>query len=176
MEVTVGIDIGFKNFGICIVNYKTNTDWKIIKWDILNLGIKKNSSLVNISIAVKNILLVYCNNLIITNVIIEQQPKKRIIMERILMCCIDYFTYCHMKSKIQLMKSQDKFDVCPGTICPKGSKNYSNRKDLSIVVGKLCIDDKLNTNINTHPHYKKLDDLYDALLMILSFHKYRYIN
>jgi hypothetical protein len=109
----------------------------------------------------------------IHTIIIEAQPKKRLIMERILCYTVCYLRTNYSNAKIYIKRSQDKFSI-NNIKCPK---NYTERKRMAVEIGYKCLSDK--RNIHNHDpiikwldKFNKKDDLFDAFLLILKFVNY----
>jgi hypothetical protein len=165
MDLTIGIDIGTKNYAICAIEYTSVDKWSIIKYAICDI---RSDPIVQLSSELTKFLVDFTDRKAVF--VIEDQPGKQKIMERILGATIMYIVCNRKNDKYLLMKAKDKFKVCAGITIPKGKTSYRDRKKLSIRLGSDCI--KKNKSLDAF-HNQKLDDLYDSLLMCLSFNGHR---
>lgn len=145
----LGIDVGVKNLGLCIVNVKKNVYNIIcIKIDVSNLNYSLLESIYNMYMLDKMDI-----------VLIEQQFKG--------IRNIKYYGFllCFFQSKQKKIIS-----IKPPTYNAGINNNsYYNRKKHSINVLKSIID-KCD-NVKYINKYKKLDDIADALCLILKYNK-----
>ena len=147
------------NYAYCIVEWKSTKSWRIIGWSVVNTYIKKTCGVVKISDKMEEVLrnILSVVTLPINVIIVEAQPGRRLIMERILCTTINYLKYVYspyivnthgIKPKVCIRRSQDKFSVLkeinkyPKWL--KGRKNYCKRKEMAVLIGYICLQDKRN--------------------------------
>jgi hypothetical protein len=194
----IGIDIGYINFALCVIEfYPDENNWKPLWMSNSSIGIAGRDGPIKISRQVSRTLdnifkklneklkLDFINkskdNL---DVVIESQPKKKLIMERILMSVIDYFTYRGIvdHERIFTRGSNTKYKIFStinnSSINKKfgrhgrGKKGYASRKQKSVKIGKYILLQSINGELWMDwidRKFKKQDDLFDALLIILNF-------
>lgn len=173
----LGIDIGMKNYSYCIVSWTSHDEWFVKHWEVLDTNIKKTMGVVIVAKKMRDFLNKVFKkiDINISSAIIEAQPKKRLIMERILCNTVDYLI--NKDIDVHIRRSQDKFSIAINCPIYKGQSNYKKRKDLAIEVGYLCLKDDRNvyshdTIIKWLDGFKKKDDLFDAFLLIMKFMNY----
>lgn len=169
----IGIDIGIVNFALSVVDINNNNSWHISWMNILDTSIKRYDNPIDIYNKVTSLLSTHIGDIVPDKVIIESQPGRRLVMERIVMAVIGYFRGA---VDIKLIRSPMKYKIDKSIIgYPKGKKNYSNRKQMAIDLGQKCLSDERNEYIETNKtrlqwindNFKKKDDLYDAFLLPL---------
>lgn len=175
MKRVVGIDIGVVNFSLFEITWSQHNKWYSDWFGLYDTGIKKWDNLVRISDKMETVL-----DLALSDaphmpdiVVIEKQPGKSLLMERICMSCVNYFKFMHPNVHVELMRSDKKFAVG----CIKCPRTYKLRKSKSIEIAFSCLADSDNfydqsMMINLIKSEKKKDDIADCLLMCL--HKVGY--
>jgi hypothetical protein len=176
VSASIGIDIGMKNYGISIIEWKGDNKWKPLLIGVFDTKIKKGCGTVKISVLMNKFLddiLISLSNVAdkIECVIIESQPGKRSIMERILQSTISYFVMKIGIKNVFTKRSGPKFSV-GGIKCPS---TYKKRKNMSIIIGHRCLSQFPIWIKYISDNFMKTDDIYDSLLLILHYYKYYYI-
>jgi hypothetical protein len=185
--IILSVDIGFVNYSFVCFYWDSVSSWKPIYVTNQNTGLKKSSNIIQISKNIKKMFDEFIDILTkqkfsIDEVIIEKQPGKRLIMERIFAVTVSYFTILYPKIKIKMCIR--KFDVVINSNSNSnihGRKNYHKRKLLAVEIGKKCLFDKTNKfcleNIDIcnwiDEKFEKKDDIFDAILLVLSYQGYK---
>ena len=155
----LSIDIGIKNFAICLMNKD-----EIIFWQVLEL--QKNCKVIKWEILIKKlheILLVITNNNRIDKVFIEQQmtQKMKMLVIGVLMFFISKEIDCsiiHAKNKLKNFPS------------PKGKKNYNKRKKLAVSLTRFyLLQEKYYPLMESFNNSPKKDDLADSFLYCINY-------
>ena len=179
----IGIDIGIRNFAYCVVDWYSSCRWKVKEINDINTGIRKTCNVVLLHKKMYVIMDKIFENIPIPRVdcvIVEAQPGKRLVMERVLCAVISYILLKNPETKVLIRRSQDKFsiDSSMGGRYPRGRKNYNARKALSIDLGFRCLNDSKNSFDHEaivtwiERTFKKKDDIFDAFLLILKYKGY----
>lgn len=155
----LSIDIGMKNYAVCMMKYDKN-DIYVESIGVYDTNIRKTDNIIMIGKKIQTLLTGIIDDDIITEVIIEKQPGKRLIMERIFDATSLYFYFTFPNCKVFYVRSDKKF--CIFDIENK-CKNYRDRKNLAIKIGKLFLSNNLNSYILYK--FKKHDDIYDCIVM-----------
>ena len=181
-EIVYGIDIGFKNMGISCIKWYDKNHWEVKLLKNYDTGINKKDSTITISKKIKifldNFVRIngygFDDKTIVKTIIVERQPNKRRIMNKITMSIINYFTFIYSKeTNVILMNSMAKFK------CNHDFKThtYNDRKKASVSLGCTFLLDETNSISNTKFYnyvinINKKDDMFDALLLILKYLNY----
>lgn len=158
-KLILGIDVGIKNFAVCMLEPLSKT---IKYWKVYDLGVVKNDdklTVVNKVLAtLKLIPEAYCS------VYVEAQPGKNRKMDYIEMIVLSYYSVICIP--ICRIKSQDKFKKLFRISCPTGKRNYKLRKDhaVSYVNETVPLGSKARDYFD---YQEKKDDLADAYCICL---------
>lgn len=190
--LVLGIDIGLVNYAISCIEWINQNEWKVVYANIHDTKLKKTSTVIQITAGIKamfdNLLKIKDkdgNVFKFDYIVIEKQPGKRLIMERIYSATIAYFMYFY--PLIPIKPTIKKFDILSldSTILSslKGKKNYKNRKNFSVMVGKYCLCLQSNKYCKENTgicqwidiSFAKQDDVYDSILLILSHFKCKFL-
>lgn len=162
---TLSIDIGIKNFAYSIIDI----DFKIKEWNVLDIG----KMIVN-TIKIIDDLQLYKK---CSKVVIEKQPTKNVKMKQLENMLHCYFIIKGVLNEDSNITIVDIFNPKNKLGCNHvtGSKNYRERKKISIELCNLFLNSNIEQN-NTMSHRfsssKKKDDLSDCLLQGLVSMKY----
>lgn len=155
----LGIDIGIKNFAVCMIEPET----KAIKfWKIYDLGINFNddklTSISKVLIVLKMIPEHY------NKVAVEAQPGKNKKMDYIEVTVLTYYSTVGMP--VCRIQSRGKFTKLLNMKCPTGKKNYELRKELAVsyVEDSIVMGDPARIYFDSQ---EKKDDLADAYCICL---------
>lgn len=171
----LGIDIGIRNYAYCIVESITNSSWRIKRWKNVDTGLKKTTGVVKIGERMIKVMQEIFENWDVKVCVIEAQPGKRLIMERVLCYTVAYIQHKFPKTEVHIRRSDKKFSVWREYDGKR--RNYLGRKKLAVDIGFMAIKAGAENAKDILPiisGVQKKDDLFDALLLVLKYMGYSF--
>jgi hypothetical protein len=152
----IGIDIGTRNFAICILEIPSK---EIKFWKVYDPEIRESDSKLQ---TCRKILEILRKLPVVRQVFVEAQPGKKRKMDYIEMVILTFFETSGIPVKSS--QSRRKFPELLGIQCPKGKENYDLRKDLAVYYVQSWLSGRSKEFFSGQ---EKKDDLADCLCICL---------